>query len=204
MQLAHGRMLSADRSQTFERAITSLNTRLSMLDEMIDARNERIAQAEARLTAAESELADIKKNFGVAYGAQDQVISKLRETVDAHRMHIAKVEDRLNEVAAMHNQLQRGSTLGAERFQHTVDAHRMLIQELQQQANKAVDAALGLTDWQKQCEQSIVLLQGEVDKRDKAIVSCVEEIRAIREQQAMALAGVANLPARGFARGKQT
>src|SRR5258708_278176 len=33
MQLAHGRMLSADRSQTFERAITQLETRIKALVE---------------------------------------------------------------------------------------------------------------------------------------------------------------------------
>lgn len=157
MQLAHGRMLSADRSQTFERAITQLETRVKGIASTAD--DDRVRSSSRyddhvaclninanKFVNIEAELADIKKNFGVAYGAQDKAISGWRDFTD-------------------------------QRF---------------------AEAAT----WQQKAEQSIVLLQGEVDKRDKAIVSCVEEIRAIREQQAMALAGVANLPARGFA-GKQ-
>lgn len=36
VQLAHGRMLSADRSQTFERAITQLETRVKQLNDAYD------------------------------------------------------------------------------------------------------------------------------------------------------------------------
>lgn len=165
LQLAHGRMMSADRHQTFERAITQLETRLKTNDGLIGNHIAQIAelaqslddvrrrfydiekmQPLSRLGVVESELVDVKKNFGVAYGAQDTAIRGWRDFTD-------------------------------QRFVEAVT-------------------------WQQKAEQSIVLLQGEVDKRDKAIVSCVEEIRAIREQQAMALAGVANLPSRGYA-GKQ-
>lgn len=146
MQLAHGRMLSADRSQTFERAITQLETRVKRTDDRLEALMGNRATDVTISQDMAKELADIKRSFGVAYGAQDTAINGWRDFTD-------------------------------QRF---------------------AEAAT----WQQKAEQSIVLLQGEVDKRDKAIVSCVEEIRAIREQQAMALAGVANLPARGFA-GKQ-
>jgi len=103
MQLAHGRMLSADRSQTFERAITQLEMRLraldsqqtSGIDQVISACGEKVraleakldqhgniaAGQQARLGAAEAELADIKRSFGVAYGAQDAVVNRLRESV---------------------------------------------------------------------------------------------------------------------------
>lgn len=157
LQLAHGRMMSADRHQTFERAITQLETRIKGIASTAD--DDRLRAAARyddhvglfninanKFVNIESELIDIKKNFGVAYGAQDTAIRGWRDFTD-------------------------------QRFVEAVT-------------------------WQQKAEQSIVLLQGEVDKRDKAIVSCVEEIRAIREQQAMALAGVANLPSRGYA-GKQ-
>lgn len=153
MQLAHGRMLSADRSQTFERAITQLETRVKRTDDRLEAL--------------------------MGNRATDVTISQDMAKELAEFERVAKAE-----VHGLHGRV--------DDVRHVIEQRRVAQDEWRE----------GLTGWQKQCEQSIVLLQGEVDKRDKAIVSCVEEIRAIREQQAMALAGVANLPARGFA-GKQ-
>lgn len=188
MQLAHGRMLSADRSQTFERAITTLSTQANLLADDASRKKEQIAEIGSslddvrrrfydiekqeplsRLGVLESELIDLKRSFGVAYGAQDQVISKLRESLAQSDLVLAEHGSRLSDYG-------HALTQDAQRFH-------------------------GLTDWQKTCERSIELLQADIDKRDKAITNVAEEVAGLQRQQALALMGIAKTPKHGYAPG---
>lgn len=58
MQLAHGRMLSADRSQTFERAITTLDTRVKQLSDAYDTLQDVVLTGRKRIDELQAEKAD--------------------------------------------------------------------------------------------------------------------------------------------------
>lgn len=54
--------------------------------------------------------------------------------------------------------------------------------------------------WQTTCEQSVLMLQAELEKHGRAVVNVAEEVQKLQEREALALAGVANVPKAGFRR----
>lgn len=58
MQLAHGRMLSADRSKTFERAIIALDTRVKQLSDAYDTLQDVVLTGRKRIDELQAEKAD--------------------------------------------------------------------------------------------------------------------------------------------------
>jgi septal ring factor EnvC (AmiA/AmiB activator) len=138
MTLAHGRMLSADKSQTFERALTQLETRIKTLDAEC-AGNTGLNNKFSR------DLHDVV-----------QVVTSVRGNLDA-----------LAELVK------------------SIDSMKLDC--------RAYDA------WTAKAEQTFEKLSADIDTRDRAITNVAEELVVLKQQQTMALAGVANLPKHGFA-----
>jgi len=167
MQLAHGRMLSADRSQTFERAITALDLSNKQLDHGLD-------QLKQRLDEHSGNFRDYAKVLDIQANKQSGLDVRQGQTDNI----VGDIYKRIQELAA------NVGTLGL----HTkTDADRMLTEI---EANAA---------WRAKAEATFEKLSADIDKRDRAITNVAEELVVLKQQQTMALAGVANLPKHGFA-----
>jgi chromosome segregation ATPase len=141
MTLAHGRMLSADKSQTFERALTQLETRVKRMDELFGMATTRISDTQSETNRANARLDEA-----------DAKLEALTKTADgAVTSH---------EMGALYNDLR---------------------------------------EWRVKAESTFEKLSADIDTRDRAITNVAEEIVVLKQQQTMALAGVANLPKHGFA-----
>lgn len=85
---------------------------------------------------------------------------------------------------------------------HAAQQDAVKLKALESQSNDAPFIAhmAASKAWQTTCEQSVLMLQAELEKHGRAVVNVAEEVQKLQEREALALAGVANVPKAGFRR----